>query len=255
MEASTSLHKHVDSLGKCALFPWLQRTGEDWMRLWEQQKSFPEFIPYLEFGQFKQWQEQDNTDLCLGCQFFGWPWHVCLHWPGHAVPTGKTWGRTVYSGMRYSSQREQHRMENFRIFFWRLNTCNEKLQLSVVQCWAVRRVRDKAGRRNTDLFGWKMYIEANMDNREDFLTVVTLSHISHKMQHSVRTLFPQLHWGHKSKFCCFLQLFIHCPHMSWCRTAPCNKVNLIINSKRGQNHTRLQMCFWTIHQHLVQVST
>lgn len=83
-------------------------------------------------------------------------------------------------------------------------------------------------RRNTDLFAWKMCIKANMENREDFLTVVTLNHISHEMQHQVKTLLPQLHCGHKSKFCCFLQLFIHCPH----RTAPCNKVNLIINSKK-----------------------
>lgn len=46
---------------------------------------------------------------------------------------------------------------------------------------ALRGVRDKAARRNTGLFGWKMYIKANMENREDFLTVVTLNHISHKM--------------------------------------------------------------------------
>lgn len=123
---------------------------------------------------------------------------------------------------------------------------------------AVRCVRDKAVRKSADLFGWKMYIKANMENREDFLTVtlnMTLNHIPHEMQHQVRTLFPQLHCGHKSKFWCFLQLFIHCPHMSWCKTAPCNKVNLLINSKRSQNHTRLKMCFWTIHQHLGQVST
>lgn len=45
---------------------------------------------------------------------------------------------------------------------------------------ALRGVRDKAARRNTGLFGRKMYIKANMENRED-LTVVTLNRISHKM--------------------------------------------------------------------------
>lgn len=53
---------------------------------------------------------------------------------------------------------------------------------------AIKCVRDKAVRGNTDLFGWKMYIKANMENREDFLTVVALNHISHKMQQEVRTL-------------------------------------------------------------------
>ena len=46
---------------------------------------------------------------------------------------------------------------------------------------ALRCVRDKAARRNTGLFGWNIYIKANVENREDFLTVVTLNPISHKM--------------------------------------------------------------------------
>lgn len=38
---------------------------------------------------------------------------------------------------------------------------------------AIRGVRDKAVRRNTDLFGWKMCVKTNVENREDSLTVVT----------------------------------------------------------------------------------
>lgn len=118
-------------------FPWLQRTGEDCMRLWEQQKSFPELIPYLETKNLASL----SSDRYRTTLTFAWDARF-LDDPDMCVSTGRV---TLYlegkthgeeqpvTGTRYRNQREQHRMQDFRIFFWRLNNCNGKLQLRVVQ--------------------------------------------------------------------------------------------------------------------------